>query len=205
MDMTERLTYIGLSWLKFDKRCDVVCTEVGRHYIKDVCGIVIDQEGRAAEMIEIEVKTSLSDVRADFRNKAYKHELYAAGKSCPNYLYFLVAPNIATEATAIVKAENPKYGVLTIDPNDDIINAFFAGKLIRSLHRVTRLTSDKPKQLYLKDMANRIMNEYMFMKHDLYLSGIRRHNDIAHWAKAISKADLGNKELYSKLAEGDVV
>jgi hypothetical protein len=105
----------ALSWLRYGKRMPVVCTEVGA-WNADVIGM------NSAMVIEVEVKKSISDLRADFKNKPQKHYTYSEAENyakgiygyVPNYLYYFVPEELATKAEEIVREKCPKAGVAAL-------------------------------------------------------------------------------------------
>ena len=111
--MAANLHIEALAWLRYTKQMPLVVTEVGR-WNADVLGI------GPKYSIEVEVKKSISDLRADFRNKRTKHYFYAdagAGKwtrEVPNYLYFMVPETLREKALAIVTEANTRYGLLWV-------------------------------------------------------------------------------------------
>jgi len=105
----------GMAWLRFGKKMPLVCSEVGR-WNADVLGL--DQ----AQSIEIEVKTSRSDIKADFKNKIAKHWTYGHTSGAgfvPNRFYFLVPERLVGDATEIIEGHNPKIGVLSFSGDMD--------------------------------------------------------------------------------------
>ena len=72
-------------------------------------------------LVEVEVKISKSDLKAEFKtagNKHTKHFILYCNPSCrplaiiPNYYYICVPEELKKDAIDIVKEINPKYGVL---------------------------------------------------------------------------------------------
>jgi hypothetical protein len=129
MANSDDLKLAALHWLRFQKQLNYVATECG-HWSADVIGC----DDR--DLVEIEVKVSLSDLRAEFRNKVEKHEYYpdplakieAINKTAtaswgkkstnlekcwyPTHMYFLVTKELAQDALEIVNAVCPKYGIM---------------------------------------------------------------------------------------------
>ncbi len=104
------LKLAALSWLRYGKRMPIVCTEVGR-WNADVLGV------SPSAAIEVEVKVSKADMRAEFRNKTSKHFLYENAQESsvhvPNQFYFIVPSHLADEAVAIAGESAPKAGVIS--------------------------------------------------------------------------------------------
>ena len=74
------------------------------------------------EIVEIEVKMSVSDMRADLKKRLGgrgKHDFYSnpRGRSwmIPNKFYFCVPSYMKDDALAFAKMINPKYGVFVFD------------------------------------------------------------------------------------------
>lgn len=99
-----------LGWLRFIKKMEYVCTEVGNW--KADCWGVSD-----TRLIEVETKVTISDLKADFRKP--KHRAYAAGAYAPNLFYFAVPENLKDASLALLEKNAdlglvPKYGLLTV-------------------------------------------------------------------------------------------
>lgn len=106
-----------LAWLRYLRKCEIVCTEAGR-YSADVWGMT------ATRLIEVETKVSISDLRADFRKE--KHGLYnryaaepqGLGGCIPNAFYFCLPADLVDKAQEFLKTvELPvvrKYGIIAI-------------------------------------------------------------------------------------------
>jgi hypothetical protein len=106
----------ALAWLRYAKRLPVVCTEAGS-WNADVLGL----NGKLC--IEVEVKKSRADLRAEFRSKPQKHYVYShaeefdrrtAAGFVPNYFYFFVAGDIAEAAKEFVSEKAPYAGVVAV-------------------------------------------------------------------------------------------
>lgn len=105
-----------LSYLRLQHRCAFIGTEVGA-FSADVLGI------SETKLIEIEVKISMSDLRADF-NK-YKHNLYNGeqyGSSWdlkwqPTHFYYCVPQEMLDQAKEFVSKHKlgSKYGIICAD------------------------------------------------------------------------------------------
>jgi len=87
-------------------------TEVNVAYgIADVLAISMDLK----KSIEIEVKVSISDLKADFKNKVDKHSNVENGKWMnPNYFLIAIPENLLTKTLDILKDKNSKYGIITV-------------------------------------------------------------------------------------------
>jgi hypothetical protein len=90
----------------------IVCTEAG--YQADVLGI------SATTVIEVEVKCSASDMRAEFAKKTLKHEKYLdsmaqkepRGSYVPNYWYLFVDVGLRERALELLEEKAPYAGLL---------------------------------------------------------------------------------------------
>lgn len=117
MDEKFSLHTEAMAWLRFGKQVPLLCTEAGR-WNADVLGIRSD--GLA---IEVEIKRSLSDLRAEFRNKQNKHWHYAnpgrketlfgmdSDRWTPNYFYFYVPESLKEAAVKLAEEKAPYAGV----------------------------------------------------------------------------------------------
>lgn len=165
MNLTADMKYAALSWLRYAKNADLVCTEVGTHNLKDVCGVWIGNDGLPTSMAEIEIKVSVSDLKHDFEGKKYKYANYEKGEKCPNYLYYLVPLVMVPIAVPYLNGKNKKYGVLSYDAqrvtSDD---PFLAQMAIKSHYKCTKLTNDKPHPSVITQMSRRVVTEYMTQK-----------------------------------------
>lgn len=142
----------ALCWLRYGKQMQLVCTE-GGYWNADVLGACDEFT------VEVEVKVSVADLRAEFRNKRTKHAYYDKhSKWTPNYFYFLVPSEIAEKAVEIVKEKFPKAGVLVYKPsrwptkrwNEHVIS--FA-------KRASKLHDNKPHPDLLYSLAKRMGSE----------------------------------------------
>ena len=98
--------YQALYWLRLKQRCPFIATEVGP-FAADVMGI------NEVKMIEVEVKVSLNDFKADFNKR--KHYLYGNDSSrwIPNIFYFAVPTDIVGSCKKILEAKSfSKYGII---------------------------------------------------------------------------------------------
>jgi hypothetical protein len=104
----------ALAWLRYGKRMPIICTEAGK-WNADVLGM------NSKICIEVEIKHSISDLRADFRNKAHKHFLYKQATpkdgsgwsaSVPNFFYFLTPAELRDKALEIINEKAPYAGLL---------------------------------------------------------------------------------------------
>jgi hypothetical protein len=94
------------NYFRFKKGCYYLATEVG-YFNSDF--LAVSKKG----LIEIEVKTSKSDFKADFKKE--KHKIYETGTSpwTPTFFYFAVPEELASFAAG--KLAGTKYGILVIN------------------------------------------------------------------------------------------
>lgn len=122
-----RMKSACLDWLRFERRCHGMCTEVGS-WSADVIGIT-------RWMYEIEVKRTREDFLADFTNKVMKHKAYSGDTSqchhslkwIPHFFYFCVPQDLVPYAMEKIKRDQLPYGIMvwehkkTRDWRDEII------------------------------------------------------------------------------------
>ena len=140
----------ALSWLRYIKQYPIVCTEVGS-WNSDALGI------SPAVMAEIEVKVTLSDLRAEFKNKRAKHHRYwltnegeRAYTSVPNYYYVMLPAGLIEEAKLFLTDVCPKAGILSYHTLAFGRTVFVARKPVK-IH-------DLPPSRYMVRMAVRRMS-----------------------------------------------
>jgi len=115
---SRKIKHKALLWLRLDQRCAFIATEAGG-YNSDALGI------NENKMIEVEVKTSLEDLKNDF--KKHKHRQYFRSEkdsldfTCenrwiPTHFYFAVPETLVEDAKKIIvdKGYEP-YGVINAD------------------------------------------------------------------------------------------
>lgn len=200
--MTPAMTFAAMGWLRYQKNADVVCTEVGHRYLKDVLGLFIANDGLPASSIEIEVKASMSDLRRDFQNKAKKHEWYAEGRNCPNYLYYVVPQSMAENAKEFIRTKSTKYGIMEF--NSEIFlerdqHPFGVGDSLKSIAKCTKLTDSRPSPAILYQMGRRLMNEYFLQRYEIQKRSSKVQGDLESYAKAIARRERGKVDKYCPL------
>ena len=160
--MAANLHIEALAWLRYTKQMPLVVTEVGR-WNADVLGI------GPKYSIEVEVKKSISDLRADFRNKRTKHYFYAdagAGKwtrEVPNYLYFMVPEVLRDKALVALEGKSPKYGLLWVPTHsfgsETSSLGYTAGKNVQIARRALALHKDVPAGSVVHQSMRRLSSE----------------------------------------------
>lgn len=161
----------AILWLKQEKGCFLHCTEYGYEWRADAIGF------NGKDLIEVEVKTSWTDFKADFK-KVKKHQVLldkyngCLGKIpynyIPNYLYYLVTPDLAVNAIKYLKANNLPYGVMIYKEPDDYQQKgyFESAKNVKRIH--TDPISEKLKSTMMARMSNEYIYGFIDMKNRLY-------------------------------------
>jgi len=191
--MTGDMTYAAVCWLRYQKNCDIVCTELGNHWLKDACGIYINREdGKPALEIEIEVKSSLSDLRRDFIEKKNKHGRYKQGeRGTPNYMYYLVPTSMIDKTKEIIKGLNPSYGILEFNAEKFLDKKYpiWVGNCISSARKCKKLCEDRPFPSILYRAGRRLQNEYFAQKYLIRSQITQLEFDIENFGKQSAKSD----------------
>ncbi len=108
-----------LEYYRF-KRAMLAGTEVNvARGIADVLAISIDLK----RSYEIEVKTSIQDLKNDFKNKENKHskmEDKHPYDMTPNYFIFAIPEDLLDKSLKVLKNKNNKYGIITINDNGEL-------------------------------------------------------------------------------------
>ena len=166
----------GFSWLRFEKQMVYVATECGQ-WNSDL--LAADEE----RVIELEIKVSVSDLRAEFKKP--KHAHYSSDESLrpkgwkrhrwsvPNLFLFLVPASLAPEADAMCEANNPNYGVLSYDWEAPV------GERVRSFRKAQRLHSDPPDKEVYRTIAKRMASDlathyFLAARHQEFVAELRQ-------------------------------
>lgn len=111
--LTRKIKYKALLWLRIDQRCAFIATEAGP-FLADCLGVA------EKKMIEVEVKISLSDLKADFKKN--KHRTYLVStcqynlKWIPTHFYYAVPGKLVDAAQALlVEHKREEYGIINAD------------------------------------------------------------------------------------------
>ena len=149
----------ALAWLRYSKQMPIVVTESVKQ--ADVLGI------NAVTAIEVEIKVSIADLRAEFRNKTVKHMVYrevAADSKigpytyCPNFWYLFVDQALAEKTLEIAAEFAPYAGILV--RNAPARNAYGAGKYNCYVARkATRLHKNPPRPQFIRAAIMRMASE----------------------------------------------
>lgn len=146
-----RLKAIGLAYLRFGRQMPIACTEAGK-WKADIIGV------SSTECIEIEVKVSKSDLRAEFKKKTAKHFLYnntSSNTSCPSYFYFLVPEGLQEEAEKLIREHSPKSGLLVCEYDTQD----YTKDCIRVAKRAVRITEGRPSKWLISTAIARCSSE----------------------------------------------
>jgi len=138
-----RLEQVGINFLLYDKRCDIISMERGLHDglgRPDILGVTRDRK-----LIEIEIKVSKSDFNANFDKKIIR--LYKnSPKYAPHFFYFLVPAELAPQIKDYYDERHINYGI--------IIPATFGVESVKK----AKLNKDATK-LSTKDMIQMVRNQ----------------------------------------------
>ncbi len=100
------LRAIAASWLRYERRCWLVTFERGLEYNNnpDVLGV-----NPSRFLIEVEVKVSISDFRADAKKGKWSYR-EAPSQRQPKFMYYMVPQDLVDKVTVELK---PGFGLLT--------------------------------------------------------------------------------------------
>ena len=154
------LELMAMRWLRWEKRCVIVVNErTPREYpcgLPDVLGVLCSRH-----MIEIEVKRSFSDFKADFKKGSRRsRDLYPA--KYPKQFYYLVLPEIAERVEPLL----PNWAGLMRGPIAGEVYTLRVIKTAPTNKDASKLTPKECGRLVYK-MANQIvsMSEVMERTH----------------------------------------
>lgn len=169
-----------MAWLRYIKQMPLVCTEVGQ-WNADVLGI------GPTRSIEVEVKKSISDLRADFKNKRNKHYYYDRQQALstdevpkfrrdamhvPNYLYFIVPEVLRDKALVVLEGQNPKYGLLWVPAlsfgSETSSLGYAAGKNLQTAKKAQKLHNTPPSEAVVRGAMKRLSSElvHLYQTHE---------------------------------------
>lgn len=139
----------ALCWLRYGKKCSIVCTEVAGSFSADVLGVSDTMS------IEVEVKVSKSDLRRDFTAKAAKHAYYQLGLAqAPSYFYFLVPEALVADTEALLAEKAPAYGIAVYHGSTEL-----AGRNVSVHKRPGRLNKEPPSHRMIQTALARCSSE----------------------------------------------
>lgn len=149
----------ALAYLRYARRLPVVCTEAGG-WNADVVGM------NSRLSVELEIKKSISDLRAEFRAKSHKHYMYAhadefsprsMGGYIPNVFYFFVPQELGEKAVEVAREHAPKAGVAAL--LYPAKSPFTAGRGISVLKKAEKLHDRPPSTMFLHAALMRMGSE----------------------------------------------
>jgi hypothetical protein len=137
-----------LSHFRFDLGYINFATEVSE-WNSDI--MLIDPRGN---LIEIEVKVSISDLKEDFKKPKHRAYLAYAGRGgmVPNRFFFAVPKSIQESALKVV-SEHAFYGLLTVDDSSQIVGVRRPAGLIHNFHKA----SDKARRVITLRMGSELI------------------------------------------------
>lgn len=182
-----------LQWLRYDRQFHYVATEVASFHSADVLA------AKAGEVVEVEVKISRFDFRADF--KKGKHATYTRkmeypdselplGKweRIPNRFYFAVPDALVAEVEPLVAGK--PYGLLVIKP---ILTSDGARIEVTCKKPAKRIHKQPPDAQVLQELAARMSSELcgLYSGHRLVNGFVTRLLETGRaWAKIADKEEI---------------
>lgn len=140
------LLQAGANFLLYEKRCDIISTERGLYdYLgrPDILGVTRDRK-----LIEVEIKRSFSDFKANF-DKRIIGRYRDNPRIAPHYFYFLITADIEEKVMDYSREDTHKdYGIL-------VMTHKFIG--VRSA-RKAKLNKEAQK-LSIKQMITMVRNQ----------------------------------------------
>ena len=145
------LELMAMSWLRWQKRCVIIVNErTPREYpcgLPDVLGVL-----QSRYLIEIEVKRTLSDFKADALKPSRRcRDLYP--KKFPKQFYYLVLPGMVEKVQPLL----PDWAGLMRGPGDQDVQCVHVVKTAPTNHESQRLSTKECAKLVYK-MANQIVS-----------------------------------------------
>jgi len=168
---TEMIASALMGWLRFGKQFHYVAREAGM-FSSDVLGT--DEKN----VIEIEIKVSKSDFKADWKKDKHHHykkrahvgtRTYPSGhkrrwhQHIPNQFYFACPSHMKEFALEQVKANAPDYGVLVMEDNRLEIPQYNMWKRLRVVKRAKFMHRNPPGEGLMKDMVARMSSNIAHM------------------------------------------
>lgn len=147
----------AMAWLRYGKRMNLVATEAGA-WNADVLGIDDNK------CVEVEIKKSIGDLRADFRDKVRKHNTYSKLTAdtkalwSPNYFWFFTYADIGPKALEVLDELGCKYAGLAV-LDRETKKTYQAGKNVSILRAAPRLHGNKPHWLLVQKLQMRMGSE----------------------------------------------
>ena len=147
-----------MKYYRFERQFPYVATECIKYSDVNVLNDKV--------LIEIEVKISKSDLKAEFKTSGNKHKkhfkLYCNADErpntiIPNYYYICVPEGLKSEAVKIVNTINPNYGVLVYHDKTRYSNPHIStAKKAKCLHK--RKPPDRVYNIVAKRITSELIN-----------------------------------------------
>lgn len=109
---------------------------------------------------EIEIKTSLNDLKRDFTKKAIKHAYIenSNNKLNPNFFYFCIPEDVLEKAQEIIEINNDRYGIICMQKYGNL-------QFIKKPRRLNKADNTELYKLLVKRISSELVN--MYMKYEL--------------------------------------
>ena len=129
------LLQAGANFLLYEKRCDIISMERGLYDHlgrPDLLGVTRDRK-----LIEVEIKRSFSDFRANFDKRII--ERYRLNPTiAPHYFYFLVTADIGEKVLAFTREDiHRDYGILVATTKYIGVINIRKAKLNKAAHKLS--------------------------------------------------------------------
>lgn len=178
----------ALAWLRYGKHMPLVATECG-YWSADVLGI--DEN----KCIEVEVKKTISDLRAEFRNKTKKHETFARlepdGRAMwsPNYFWIFTYAHLGAQALKVLEELGMEHvGLAVLQKESTTVNG--AGHWVSILRHAPKLHNGKPHKKLIRALQLRMGSELVSLRVKLELLKNAAPEQIAAIIKEASELAL---------------
>jgi len=180
---TEMIAASAMCWMRFGKQFIMVGREVG-YFSADVLGC------KDKEIMEVEIKVSISDLKNEKSNKKHKHGVYAGTentkyyKSCIPHKFFIAVPvRLQEETIKFVTELNPNYGVMVLtDTPLEGIPEWESWKRLKIVKRAKNLhdneVTDGFKDMFAKRMSSDLCRMHLHRQ---------MHKDYVRMAIDVSK------------------
>jgi len=195
---TEWIAAATMGWLRFGKQFHYVAREVGS-FSADVLGT----NGKTT--VEVEIKMSKADFKADWKKDKHHHykkrahtdsHTYPSGhvtrwqQSIPNQFYFAVPISMKEFGLEQINANEPDYGLITMDHNATHIPDFHLWKRLKVAKRAKFLHRKPPSEQMLISMAARMSSDICHIHFHR-----RMHKDWLTMAKDASDNYIASRDI----------
>lgn len=121
----EILRFAALEWLRYERRCDLVCLErtplQGDSCTPDVLGV-----DKARRAVEIEIKRTMADFRANREKRSLQRREFWGNP--PYQFYYLVPPKLEAKVLAELQ---PHEGLLTVTDRSSLYSGLPKVRVVR--------------------------------------------------------------------------